>query len=199
MASNKPVIAVDLDDVLFDFIGYFFDWHNQVFQTNFKPQDFHQRRLWELWNGTKEQAGERIARFFEEIDMLAMPPIAGAQQTLQQIKDTHSLVVISARSAHTLQDTQDWLDKYFHGLFSKTYLGISDPLAKQNIHNKAELCQQVGAKTLIDDQLKNLEDCAALGIRFLLFGDYAWNQIINLPPNTTRVTDWNQALKALEC
>lgn len=145
-----------------------------------------------MWDGTKQEAAERIPRFFAEIDMLTMPPIAGSQSTLTQLKETHDLIVISARDSATLEDTQAWIDKYFPDIFPEMHLGIANPLNNEKQLNKAELCKQLSVQTLIDDQLKNLEDCAKLDIQVILFGDYAWNQSDDLPKNTVRVKDWDE-------
>jgi hypothetical protein len=67
--------------------------------------------------------------------------------------------------------------------------------------SKAQVCQKIGASTLIDDQLVHIEECAKLGIRVLLFGMRPWNQRDGLPARVDRVDNWgsvSQALRATE-
>ena len=187
---TRTKIAIDLDDVLFDFIGYFFEWHNHKFGTAFKPNDMVYDFLWEVWDGTKEDAGERVELFFKEIDMLSMGPIAGAYEVLTRLKEKYDLYIVSARPKSTYQDTAAWLDKYFTGIFQEVELGIGNPLADGRILSKAELCRQKGIETLVDDQLVHALACSKLGIETLLFGNHGWNQTNNLPPGTSRVQDW---------
>ena len=42
------------------------------------------------------------------------------------------------------------------------------------------------------DQLKLCRAAADLGMDALLFGDYSWNKIEELPDNTARCKDWKE-------
>lgn len=197
MSDKQIVLAVDIDDVLFDFIGYFFDWHNQRYGTALTPSDMMEGKLWEVWGGTKAQAAERVPAFFQETDHLGMAPIPGAQACLQKLSEAYRLFVVSARDPATSKITHAWIDKYFPGLFHQTSLGIANPMSDQNSMSKAEMCRQLGAQVLIEDQLVNAEVCAREGIRVLLFGNYSWNQADILPRGIQRVENWDQICSLL--
>lgn len=193
----NPVIGIDLDDVLFDFIGHFFSWHNQRYGTNLTFQDMTRRKLWQVWGGTQTEAAERIPAFFREVDMLRLAPIAGAVEALQELRDRYRLAVISARDPAALAPTQQWLEHYFAGLFDQVELGLSNPLDQDRPMTKAEFCQLHGIGLLVDDQLSNAEACAQAGIRVLLYGDLPWNQSARLPGGVERVPDWAAVRRAL--
>jgi 5'(3')-deoxyribonucleotidase len=201
MKHAPTTIAVDLDDVLFDFIGNFFDWHNRRHGTSLTEQDMVTDTLWEVWGGTKVQAQERIPQFWSEIDHLAVRPMPGAAEALQELKSSYRFAIVSARDPADSAQTTAWIEKYFPAIFAEVHLGISNPMAGSQPMSKAQVCQKIGASTLIDDQLVHIEECAKLGIRVLLFGMRPWNQRDGLPARVDRVDDWgsvSQALRATE-
>lgn len=57
---------------------------------------------------------------------------------------------------------------------------------------KTEVCRQIGADYLVDDQIKHCVSAAEAGIQTLLFGDYAWNKLDTIPANLTKVKDWQE-------
>ena len=190
MVEQQPTIAVDLDDVLFDFIGAFFRWHNQRYGTNLQAQDMVFDRIWDVWGGTKEEAAERVPSFFREVDLLRLEPIPGAVEALNKLKARYQLTVISARDTATSSVTRAWIDKYFPGIFDEVALGIANPIGHSRPMTKAEVCRRNGVSVLVDDQLVHAQECAEAGIRVLLFGDSPWNQSETLPPTVVRVEDW---------
>jgi 5'(3')-deoxyribonucleotidase len=195
--KEKPLIAVDLDDVLFDFIGYFFQWHNQRYQTALTPQDMVAGKLWDVWGGTREQARKRVPAFFGEIDLLAIKPIPGAQESLERLMHVYRFAIVSSRDPSTLTISETWIEKYFPGVFNPIYLGVANPMSDVKPITKAELCKQYGARILIDDQLVNAEACVDEGIHVLLFGDYPWNQAESLSKGIIRAKDWSAVLSQL--
>ena len=196
-SSKKSLIAVDMDDVLFDFLGEFFLWHNKTYGSQFSAADMMYAKLWEVWGGTKEEALERILRFWDDTDLLPIKPINGAREALGEMKKDYRLAVVSARFENTLEASQLWLDKYFADVFDEVILGISDPMAQERQRNKAEVCVDIGAKLLIDDQLVHAVECSKVGVEVLLFGEQAHNQSAELPQGVTRVADWNAIVEIL--
>ena len=190
MVETRPAIAVDIDDVLFDFMGHFLRWHNQRHETNLHVEDMVSTQLWKIWGGSKEEAAERVPAFFREANLLSFEPIPGAVEALDKLKAVYQLTVISARDRATASASRAWIDKYFPDIFHEVTLGISNPMVHSRSMTKAELCKQNGVSVLIDDQLVHAEECARVGIRALLFGDRPWNQSETLPPTVVRVMDW---------
>ena len=129
--------------------------------------------------------------------MLSIAPIDGAAQAVGQLKDRFQLAVISARDQSAASVTQDWIDKYFPNNFDDVILGVGNPIADSQPMAKADVCKQVGADLLIDDQLAHATNVAAAGIDVLLFGDSPSNQAESLPPEIQRVEDWTDVLRVL--
>ncbi|HLA48993.1 MAG TPA: hypothetical protein VJY84_00415, partial [Candidatus Saccharimonadales bacterium] len=60
---------------------------------------------------------------------------------------------------------------------------------------KAEVCREIGADYLVDDQPKHCLAAADAGITALLFGDYKWTRVNNLPKNVIKVRNWPAVLE----
>jgi uncharacterized HAD superfamily protein len=197
MNITKPRIAVDLDDVLFDFVGEFFAWHNQLYGTKLDPSRTVFDTLWEAWGGTQDEAAERVPRFFEETDMHLVEPIDGAGQTLALLRESWALSIVSARHPSTEEATRDWLSTYFSAAFDSVILGIGNPTSDGSVLTKAEVCAGIGASVLIEDQLLHALGAAEAGIPVLLFGERTWNQAVDLPSNVRRAEDWAHVQRIL--
>lgn len=196
--GEQPKVAVDIDDVLFDFVSRFLQWHDRRYRTNLRFEDVvFGVQLWEVWGGTKEETVERIPSFFREVDLLNLEPIAGAVEVLRKLKGTYQLAVVSARDNTVAPLSRAWIDKYFTDVFDEVVLGIANPYAQSRPIAKSELCRRIGASIMIDDELLHAAGCAQAGIRALLFGDYPWNQAETLPPNVVRVANWDDVCRVL--
>jgi hypothetical protein len=92
------------------------------------------------------------------------------------------------------------IGRCFPGIFNGDihYVGIwgsGAHILNKLRQTKAELCRELDIDYLIDDQLKHCIGVAEIGIRALLFGDYSWNQVNQLPKMVTRVKDWAAVLE----
>ena len=64
MEDNRPIIAVDLDEVLSNTLVSVIEFHNHTYGTSLKLSDFETYNYWETWGGTKEESIERIRIFY---------------------------------------------------------------------------------------------------------------------------------------
>jgi hypothetical protein len=65
--------------------------------------------------------------------------------------------------------------------------------------SKSEMCNQIGAQILIDDNLSYAHDCATNGVKAILFGKYAWNNYDEeLHENIHHVHHWDDVHDAIE-
>ena len=195
---NRNLVVVDLDDVLVEFTARFFRWHNRWYGTNLTVEDLAESKyLFEAWNGTVGEATERVRLFFQEEDILGMDPITGADACLHSLQANHRLAVVSARSPRFAAVTESWIQRHFDGVFDQVILGIGHSERGEGTTTKGQVCQQIGASVLIDDQVAHLAGAADAGLRTLLFGRYPWNRTQPLPTGTERVADWAEVCTAL--
>lgn len=192
---SKKTIAIDIDDVLSANAAGFIAYSNLQWGTNLKEEDYdeHWAKLW----GTDHAETQRRAVNFHlsgvvgqyEHDPTALP-------ILEELAKEYRLVITTSRRKELVLETTQWLNKYFNGIFEEIhYAGMWDEFNESShTATKAELCREIGADYLIDDQPKHCIGAAEADIPALLFGEYTWNKDVQLPDNVTRVKDW-QAVK----
>ena len=193
------VIAIDVDDVLAASAEAWVKYSNQRWGTNLTVDDYHEdwAKMWSVDRLTESQRAQEIyaARVTRDF-----PHYPDARVVLEKLSRNYKLVIVTSRVQIALmkQDTLDWLEKYFKGLFEEVhYSGIYDaiaerPLKAEGMHKatKAQLCREIGADYLIDDQPKHCLAVAEAGIETILFGDYPWNRLKRLPEGVTRCESW---------
>jgi len=188
---SKPVIAVDIDDVLAAHAEAFIAYTNRKWGTNLKVEDYHEH--WEdIWGVDLEEVERRSAEYHLTHEYRAYKHRHEALPVLQKLKKDYRLIVVTSRRREALQDTLDWLGEFFDGIFEDVHFGgFWDKIHDQSVHlTKLDICREIGASYLIDDQLKHCEAVAGAGMRAVLFGNYRWNQADKLPERVTRCNDW---------
>lgn len=109
-----------------------------------------------------------------------MKPVDGALEALLQLKEHFDLHIVTSRQNKVKDDTIQWIDKYFSGVFSDIHLG-NHYSCEGKSRTKSEICHSIGACLLIDDSLKYAIQCVHDNIPVVLFGNYAWNQVKEAP------------------
>ncbi|MBI2589195.1 HAD hydrolase-like protein [Candidatus Saccharibacteria bacterium] len=195
----KKTIAIDIDDVLAASADGFLKFSNKRWGTNLRSDDYteHWAEMWgidfdEVKKRRQIMHGEKLFtkyRLFDE-----------AKPILKQLAKSYRLVVVSSRSSHVQADTLEWINQEFPAVFTEIHFAKMWDMENISVlerlkMTKTELCQEVGADYLIDDQLKHCSAAARAGIKTILFGDYKWNQMEGpLPKNITRTKDWPEVL-----
>lgn len=190
---KKPVIAVDLDDVLSAGAQGFVDFSNKRWGTNLSVDDFTERWA-EIWGVDLEEEKRRANDIYESRIIKEYLRLDKSKAVLDKLSKDYKLVVLTSRVKRMEKDTLDWLDKHFGKTFEEVHFsGFYDNLtSKSHLYTKAEISREIGADYLIDDQLKHCFAAAEAGLQALLFGDYNWNQANKLPPGVTRAKDWQE-------
>jgi len=192
--ANKPVIAVDIDEVLSYFAESFVAFSNKKWGTKLKPDDFDEHWA-EIWKVDYAEENRRAHIIRETMEFNKFRPREGADVVLKHLKKRYILVVVSSRHSGLYKETTEWLEKHFDGLFKEIrFAGIWDDLEMSTLHKlkltKAEVLKEIGADYLIDDHPKHCFAAAEAGITALLFGDYRWNRDVKLKPNMVRAKTW---------
>ena len=118
-----------------------------------------------------------------------MIPSQDALDVINGLSSRYELHVVTARQDFLTDATERMLDKYFSGVFDSI---IFTNHFSDKSRSKADVCNELNAKYLIDDHLHHAEIAASQGIEVLLFGDYPWNKADSLPDRVRRVRDWYQ-------
>jgi hypothetical protein len=107
--------------------------------------------------------------------------LTGALSALQRLKAHHDLVVVTSRQFAIQDATLSWLDTHFPDVFSSVHFG--NHFAKAGTSKKkSEICLEIGADVLIDDNPKYAYDCAMHGCQVLLYNwrmEYPWSNLLD--------------------
>lgn len=190
---KKPVIAVDIDDVLSVYGDALIRFSNKRWGTSLTVEDIHEdwARMWQI---NHEPLAERADTLHAEL-FKDLKHNESAKPVLEKLSLKYKLVITTSRQKKLLKDTEDWLNQYFNGIFSELHFaGIFDGEYSEDRYKltKKEIVSRIGADYLIDDQPKHCLAVAEAGIKGLLFGEYPWNKVSRLPEDVTRVRDWKE-------
>lgn len=194
--ASKPVIAIDVDEVLALNAPGFVDFSNRRWGTSLKPEDYHEHWA-ELWQVNEEESEKRAVEYHASGTIRDLEAISDAKQVLEKLSNSYKLVVLTSRRAIVEKDTRDWLATNFRGVFDEIHFaGIWDKVTKGRMNmTKASLLRELGADYFIDDQPRHCFAAAEAGIKVLLFGDYKWNHGLDLPKGVTWTKNWQEVLE----
>ena len=196
MKPAKPVIAVDIDDVIAENAPSFVAFSNERWGTHLTVDDF-QDHWGEVWGLEHEETEKRYHEFHESGRIGTYEVIHGAQAVLQKLKERFTLIILTSRPESESQLTKEWVGTHYRDIFDGIiFSGFYERGMRDGVKmTKGQLAKDIGANYLIDDQLKHVLAASEHGIRGILFGEYAWNKADALPENVTRVTNWDEVLQ----
>lgn len=200
MAEGKPVLAVDVDEVLAGFLPALVAFHNDRYGTSLQPGDFFSYQFHEVWGGSPEHSKAKMSLFFESSYFYDIAPIEGAREHLLLLKRHFSLHIVTSRSFSVEAATKTWVDRHFPDVFTAIHFGNHYGSAGE-VRSKPKMCLDIGAGLLIDDSALYAAQCAEAGIYVVLFGNYAWNRVLEDHSSQSRLvrraTDWAQAYRVV--
>ena len=194
---NKPVIAIDIDDVLGDELEAVRQFVNQYRGLRLSRADYlvagEYWAYWEsVWGVDKEEGKQIYDAYVASGAKYKHSPLEGVIEAITKLKKSYKLIVITARGDMHIEATNKWLTEHFTDAFSNVEFmpvwGAKDVITKAHIagHHKASY--------LIDDNYEHCRLAADAGIQTLLFGDYGWNRDVELSSSIVRVADWNAVM-----
>ncbi len=191
---SKPIIVIDVDDVLLPHFGCLIAWYNAEYGTNVTMAINHSVDVMAWGADSIEEAVHRVHRYFETDTFKNEKPYDEAGPALTELGQNYELVIITGRDEAIEDITRDWLQTYFPDVFKEVHFTSLYSLVGKS-RSKAEVTALLNADYFIDDNLPAVTEVAASGVPSLLFGDYPWNETDSLPGNVTRVADWPAVLK----
>eukprot|EP00050_Salpingoeca_kvevrii_P014080 m.32490 g.32490 ORF g.32490 m.32490 type:complete len:207 (+) comp5541_c0_seq1:104-724(+) len=199
--TEKPVIAVDLDEVLGRFVYSLLRFHNERYGTSFTEDEWHSYHFMEVWGGTEPEARVKVHAFFQShwfLDDLEV--LDGAQAAMEELKQHCTLYVVTSRQLCIEEATRKWVSKHFPGVFEEVLFG--NHYGMEGVKkSKPDMCASINAACLIDDAVGYTEQCAATLPHAILFGDYAWNKkrdtLVGLD-NVCQASSWSDALEYIK-
>ncbi|RDY07327.1 hypothetical protein CR513_08575, partial [Mucuna pruriens] len=200
--SQKLVVAVDVDEVLGNFVSALNNFIADQYSSNYSVSEYHVYEFCKIWNCSRDEADIRVHEFFKTAHFKSgIHPLPGAQTALQKLSKFCSLSVVTSRQNVIKDHTIEWIAKNFPGLFHEIHFG--NHFALDGVSRpKSEICRSLNAKVLIDDNPRYAIECADVGIRVLLFdyeNSYPWckNESVDQHPLVTKVKNWEEVEQQL--
>jgi FMN phosphatase YigB (HAD superfamily) len=192
---KKQIIAVDLDDVLGNENHAMMRFINQRHGFKHTPDDYnvigdYGPYWWDIWGVGEEKGREWYEEFVEAklTEKIHIEPLTGALEVLRHLKEHFDLVIITSRRAILAEVSEKWLVEHYPKLFNGIH--FVEVWGKGAKVTKAQICNEIGAAYLIDDNAEHCKFAQEAGVQALLFGDYGWNRAISVAPGVIRVGDW---------
>ena len=191
---NRPIIAVDIDDVLANSTDSLRREVNKRLGVDLQPEHYrvpgeywaYYERVWQA-HGLGGQITMDELDPQMKADQSHVFPHDNAYDVLQELSKRFKLVVVTSRNQLWEKATAVWLERHFPGVFSDLlFAGRHDVERPQT---KGEMCREVGASWLIDDNIGHCQTALDAGVKVVLFGSYGWH--LNVPDTMVRCSDWH--------
>lgn len=195
---TKPIIAIDIDEVLGEYAVEFVKFSNERWGTNLTVEDYHEN--WsEMWQVDHQETMARSKDIYTKgLGFYSdLHKVVGADEAMEQLKKDFDLVLVTSRPLAVEQETRAWLEQHYSGLVTAIYFaGMYDGTVtdKSFLKTKADVFAQINPTFVIDDLPKHCLAAADMGINSILFGEYSWNKEFSDTPLVTRCHDWNEVL-----
>lgn len=194
--ANKPIIAVDIDEVLFPMVPDLIKYLDREHAVKLTPEDFNNYMLEDIWPAGSAE-GSIVFESYKKQVTPEIAPVEGAVEALVKLSSNYDVIVMTARDISVEPITMRWINRHFPDLFKNVHF-VGNRKDSVIWRTKAEVCQELGVFCLIDDSLKNLTLVHEAGIKTILFGDYAWNRTDVLPQGMVRAKNWQAVLEYFE-
>ncbi|TAH33629.1 hypothetical protein EYC58_00685 [Candidatus Saccharibacteria bacterium] len=188
---KRLVIAIDCDDVLVSGTEHVISSYNKTYGTQVRIEHAHQSDNPE-WETDRDEVFRRIHAIQQSDEYALITPDQETIQVVEALAGQHDLYVVSARHRKVLGVTQTMLDRYFPGCF-KGIEHVGDE------RTKGEVCDQLGAQVMIDDNIKNLLSAQEAGVEKLIwYGDYPWQNYDEWAEGVSRCLSWGDIKREID-
>jgi 5'(3')-deoxyribonucleotidase len=190
----KLVIAIDCDDVLIASTEYLVEAYNKQYGTQVTLARAHESDN-EEWNAPDSKVVlDRLSQIQMTEQYGLLQPSPEAVAAVRSLAKHHELHLITARDQSVEAVTMSMLNTYLKDCFTTIeHVGHGRP--------KGEVCRQLGADILVDDNVKHLLSALECGMRpgqALHFGAYPWNDHATLPAGVVQCNDWSSVVAEVD-
>jgi uncharacterized HAD superfamily protein len=198
---EERVLAVDADEVLWGNLPCFLEYIKRTYQISHMSDRFLSYKWWEtITEWTPAQLQQRYEEFHDCGASYEMVPFEDALPSLQVIRNELRFKprVVTSRLRRFEVETRTMISRHYPSIFDDVHFGSHHSQNGAERKTKVEMCLEIGATILIEDDLGHAIPCAKAGMTVLLFGDYGWNRVI--PPgysNIIRVRNWSEVAQVL--
>jgi len=197
--SSRPIIAVDIDDVLSASAPDFVRFSNERWGTTLAVDDYTEHWA-EMWQVDIEEVRARREIYLNSGIVGKHRPVVAARDALLELKKQFDIVLVTSRSLELESETRAWLESHYADIADSVYFtGIYSSTMNMNTfaQTKSSIFAELKPAFVIDDLEKHCQAAVDLGIPAILFGTYGWNQADHLAKGITRCNNWREVLDTI--
>lgn len=175
----KQTIAIDIDDVISDTTEAMRIWGNKVTGVELTPEQYkvpgndywgYYERIW-----AQHGVDDRLKYDDFEAELIAdqtqVPLVASASLVVEELQKRFHVILLTSRNPALEAGTREWLKDNLNGDI-KLYFAKNGRINEGR--SKGELCKELGAFLLIDDNVEHCQSAVDNGVKAILFGEYGW-------------------------
>lgn len=192
----QKIIAIDLDETLAELVEGSLAFHN--FQIKWIPlikeeiEDYYIHNIKRLWL-TKEDTDEWFYKFIYSDAMHDIWITPWAKQKIEELKKKwYQLCILTARIEETANLTRKWIDRNIPWIFSQTNIIFAN-YHTEKARPKREICKEIWASIMIEDNLQFAEELAKNWITTYLLKKPRNKQYKNTNPKIIAV-NWREEI-----
>jgi uncharacterized HAD superfamily protein len=163
-------IGVDIDEVLAPFLPSMLKWKRTKSLPKTYPYIFST-----IYNISENDSQKLVHEFYDSKEFLKLKPIKNSQKAMKHLKQQdHKLYIITGRQKVVKQKTEDWIEKWYPGIFEDVIL--TNSFTPQEVL-KSDVCSNINIGLIIDDNFTTCVECISKGTEAINFiGDpvYPW-------------------------
>ncbi|MBT3397396.1 hypothetical protein HOA55_00105 [archaeon] len=188
-------IAVDIDGVLRDLMGGFWEYYNRENSTDFKSCEQGVYNLGEIIGVSYEEAGKLLDDYCLSEDFKMVKAIEGSSDAVALLKRYHELFAITACPSWMKEDTEEFLGNNYSGHFSQLIFS-GEFYPGQSSKSKDKICGDLEIGVIVEDNAFHSECYAGKGLQVLLFNQ-PWNQKLS-HENVIRCYGWGDVVAEIK-
>ena len=117
---SKKTIAIDIDDVIAAESAFIIEFSNKHWGHNLTTDDYDEH--WqEMWGVSHEELLRRAEILHQPGVQTSYELIDGAESALHALARTYNVVALTSRRDSIKDETIEWLERVFDGVFSDYY------------------------------------------------------------------------------
>lgn len=200
--NGRLHVAVDVDEVLGRFLHALNRFCKARYSMEFDIHDYNVYEFAKIWNCSQDMSNHIVHEFFKSSEFrCGIPVMPGAQETLLDLSSWCDLTVVTSRQHVIREPTLEWIREHFPGVFQNIHFGNHFAMEGKS-KRKSEICRDIEADVLVDDNPKYAIECAQEGVHVVLYDwheTYPWSKLPDgtCHPRIWIVKDWDGVKDAL--
>ena len=196
---RRPTIAIDCDDVLVPTAESILRVYERTYGIAVPIEQFYTSNPVIWGTSSIEEACSRVSALLGSAELTTeLEPLQGAIAGVRALaRAGHELHMVTGRPSELEGATRDMAQKYFSGLFSSIHL--TNHFVAGKSRSKGQVCTEIGADILVDDHVVHIDSVLVEGglQEAIVFGDYPWNQQVELGAGAVRCANWQAAVQEI--